>query len=325
MEKQRRNRITTAAMPTTAKNSDHANVSASADGASPVKLPVDLDNLRAALMSDLTSAITDQLKRAIDAALAPIAAAIEGFTARIDSQDRRIVDLEQHLSSYSDRVVSLERAVEHLSTANKQLTDKMEDLESRSRRCNLRVVGIPEGAEGADPVAYMSNFFADVLGADVFQSPPLLDRAHRIGPKPSNPNAGGLKPRVFIVRFHYYQDKERAWRWGIVNKKQLTHDGRNIYIFPDFNASVAKKRAAFTNMRRCLKEKGVQFSLRFPAQLRIDHGDEKLHFNSPMDAQSWFDSKFPSGWTSLRFGPSKYVTKYIVYFKCTYGLAIDVI
>ena len=129
MEKQRRNRINTTAMPTSAKNSDHANASASADGASSVKLPVDLDNLRAALMSDLTSAITDQLKRAIDAALAPIAASIEGFTAKIDSQDRRNVDLEQHLSSYSDRVVSLERAVEHLSTANKQLTDKMEDLD----------------------------------------------------------------------------------------------------------------------------------------------------------------------------------------------------
>jgi hypothetical protein len=69
----------------------------------------------------------------------------------------------------------------------------------------------------------MSTFFADALGPGVFQSPPLLDRAHRIGPKPSNPNSEGLKPRV-IVRFHYYQDKERAWRWGIINKKQLTHE-----------------------------------------------------------------------------------------------------
>lgn len=289
MEKQRRNKNTTTALPATT-NSDHASASASASGASTVKLPVDLDNLRTALMSDLTSAITNQL----NAALAPIAAAIEGFSTRIDSQDRRIVDVEQHLSSYSDRVVSLERAVEQLSAANKQLTDKMEDLESRSRRCNLRVIGIPEGAEGADPVAYMSKFFADVLGADVFQSPPLLDRAHRIGPKPPNPNAEGLKPRVVIVRFHYYQDKERAWRWGIVNKKQLTHAGRKVYIFPDFNASVAKKRAAFTDVRRRLKERDVQFSLRFPAQLRIDHGNEKLSFNSPRDAQSWIDSKFPS-------------------------------
>lgn len=277
--------------------SHHANASsASATGTSPVKLtlPADLDNLRSALMSDLTSAIADQIKLALDGALAPIAAAIEGVTAKINSQDHRIDDLEQHLSSYSDRVVSLERAVEDLTKNNKQLTEKMEDLESRSRRCNLRVIGIPEGAEGSDPVTFMSNFFADVLGTDVFQTPPLLDRAHRIGPKPSSPNSEGLKPRVFIVRFHYYHDKDRAWRWGLVNKKQLIHDGRKVYIFPDLNASVAKKRAAFTNIRRCLKEKGVRFSLRFPAQLRIDHGNEKLHFDSPVDARSWFDSTFSS-------------------------------
>lgn len=52
------------------------------------KLPVDLENLRAVLMSELTAAITSQLKSAIDAALAPIAASIEGFTAKFEAQDR---------------------------------------------------------------------------------------------------------------------------------------------------------------------------------------------------------------------------------------------
>lgn len=194
---------------------------------------------------------------------------------------------------YSDSIVSLEKAVKDLATSNKQLTDKMEDLESRSRRCNLRVIGIPEGAEGPDPVAFMSSFFSEVLGSDVFPSPPVLDRAHRIGPKPSDNQASG-KPRVFIVCFHYYSDKERASRWGAVNRRQLFYREGKIYIFPDYNASTAKKRAAFSNMRRCLRDKDVQFSLRFPAQLRVVYGGEKLQFDCPNKAQRWFDDHFPS-------------------------------
>ncbi|KAL0970205.1 hypothetical protein UPYG_G00238710 [Umbra pygmaea] len=121
----------------------------------------------------------------------------------------------------------------------------------------------------------------------------FLDRAHRIGPKPSDNQDNG-KPRVFIVYFHYYTDKERASRWGAVNRHQLFHQERKIYIFPDYNASTAKRRAAFSNMRRNLRKKEVQFSLRFPALLRIDFGGKNLQFDCPNKAQRWFDDHFLS-------------------------------
>ncbi|XP_053532668.1 low-density lipoprotein receptor-related protein 1B-like [Ictalurus punctatus] len=82
------------------------------------------------------------MKAAIDSALAPVVASFESFKLGIESQGRRIDELDQHLNDYSDCIVALEPTVLKLTSANKQLTEKVEDLESRSWRCNLRVIGI---------------------------------------------------------------------------------------------------------------------------------------------------------------------------------------
>ena len=59
---------------------------------------------------------------------------------------------------------------------------------------------------------FMATFLTEVLGTSFFSSPPILDRAHRIGPARSAEEGRGARPRVFIVRFHYFSDKERVLR-----------------------------------------------------------------------------------------------------------------
>ncbi|KAJ8006227.1 hypothetical protein DPEC_G00126120 [Dallia pectoralis] len=55
--------------------------------------------------------------------------------------------------NYSDRIVALEETVARLSSENQQLKDKTDDLESRSRRCNLRIVASPR----REPCSWASN------------------------------------------------------------------------------------------------------------------------------------------------------------------------
>ena len=43
-----------------------------------------------------------------------------------------------------------------LKTEHDALVDKVDDLESCSCRLSLRLVGIPEGAEGSDTVKFMT-------------------------------------------------------------------------------------------------------------------------------------------------------------------------
>ncbi|KAJ8010153.1 hypothetical protein DPEC_G00072020 [Dallia pectoralis] len=164
--------------------------------------------LSALIAGQLQSAIEAILKPAIDAAMGPITSVLDGIGVAVEAQGRQISDLELGLSDYSDRAVALELAVTRLSSECRQMADKIDDLESRPRRCNLRVVGVPERLEGVDPVAFMSGFFTEVLGDSLAPSPMKLNRAHRLGPNPTPGSAAKSGLRVMIVKFHNFRDKE---------------------------------------------------------------------------------------------------------------------
>lgn len=91
------------------------------------KLPLDLENLCATLISELLSTIAEQVKAAIDYALAPVVVSFESFKSSIESQGWLIGELDKHLNDYSDRIEALEQAVLKLNSANKQLTNTVED------------------------------------------------------------------------------------------------------------------------------------------------------------------------------------------------------
>jgi hypothetical protein len=65
----------------------------------------------------------------------------------------------------------LEEKTSTLTTSNAKLAAKVLDLESRSRRNNIRVIGLPETIEGTQPTAFFSNMLGEVFG-DVLGSPP---------------------------------------------------------------------------------------------------------------------------------------------------------
>ncbi len=71
------------------------------------KLPLELENLRVTLISELSSTNAEQVKAAM--ALAPVVASFESFKSSIESQGRHIDELDQHLNDYSDRIVALKQ------------------------------------------------------------------------------------------------------------------------------------------------------------------------------------------------------------------------
>ncbi|CAL8257817.1 unnamed protein product [Arctogadus glacialis] len=64
-----------------------------------------------------------------------------------------------------------------------------------------------------------------------------------------------------------------------------------ISIFPDFTARTAKARAAFTDIRRQLRDiPNIRFGLLHPARLRITRGDATREFTSPKDAAAFVEA-----------------------------------
>ncbi|KAI4824685.1 hypothetical protein KUCAC02_013183 [Chaenocephalus aceratus] len=67
-----------------------------------------------------------------------------------------------------------------MKTTVEELVLEVDDLENRSRRSNLCLVGMPERKEGIDMCAFLEKWIPD-LGASNFPGPLLIERAHRIG------------------------------------------------------------------------------------------------------------------------------------------------
>lgn len=70
--------------------------------------------------------------------------------ATVDAHESTIKDLKRSATTCSDDLATLIDTVNVLKGEVKTLKAKCNDLEGRSRRNNLRLVGLPEGFEGSE-------------------------------------------------------------------------------------------------------------------------------------------------------------------------------
>lgn len=245
------------------------------DSISMTQLVAELEKQRGWLKEDVSKLIEDSLK--------PLQTSVNALGAKVDSFQARLTATETTAGENFARLVTVEASVTTLQEQNKKLMEHVEDLENRSRRSNLRVVGIPEGSEnGRDPVQFMSELLRDCLG-DVFTEPPELERAHRsLAPKPRE----GQPSRSFIVRFLRFQQKEAALRWA--RNHEVKFNGSSLRLYPDLSAVLAKKRAAFNPVKQALYQKGVRFRLMHPARLVVTFESQTLSFEKPEDAMDFY-------------------------------------
>ena len=76
------------------------------------------------------------------------------------------------------------------------------------------------------------------------------------------------------------------------DRVSLEYNGNRIAIFPDYTPSVAKARAAFTDVRKALRgRKGVRYGLLYPARLRISHNNEDEEFLDSSRAMEYVQKK----------------------------------
>lgn len=75
------------------------------------------------------------------------------------------------LSDIQKLLTGMEERITDILQENKQLKLKVDDLENRSRRCNIRITGIPEQAEGARPTTFIESFLAEIFGPTRFLAP----------------------------------------------------------------------------------------------------------------------------------------------------------
>lgn len=101
---------------------------------------------------------------------------LDKIQSMITEQSRRMDSLESHVELQAQRIQVLEERCVALTNSNARLTVKTIDLESRSHRNNIRIIGLPESVEGPRPTSFFADLLVAVLGDQILQSPPELDR-----------------------------------------------------------------------------------------------------------------------------------------------------
>lgn len=245
------------------------------------KLIAQLEKQRSSLKEDMSVLIHDSIT--------PLQASVDALHDTVNTFQNRLTRVETTAGENFDKLVKAEAVIRRLETDNATLLDRVDDLENRSRRNNIRIINLPEGSEsGQDPVQFISKMLMETMGPEVFDKPPELERAHRsLLPKPG----GGAAPRAVIVCFHRYQDRERALRWA--RQHETRYRNNTLRLYPDFSASLSKKRAAFNEIKAQLYRKNIRFRLLHPARLRITlEGGEAVTFNTPEEAKAFYTEKF---------------------------------
>lgn len=119
------------------------------------------------------------------------------------------------------RVTSLQTKVQVLENNNKDLEEKNLDLETRSRRFNLRLVGLQEGADALE----------------LSRTNRTMERATRTGPRIRNTSS----PRRLIMKFLNYRDKEMDVR-AAKTKREVLYKKQPLRLYQDMTAGVHKKQ-----------------------------------------------------------------------------------
>lgn len=234
--------------------------------------------LQAALSEHFTS-----IKTELQSVKSELSGSITNIQVKVSALESTVVEMETSLSTYSDDIASLQSKVELLSAELLRVDNKCEDLEARSRRNNIRIIGVPEDSTSSSMMSAVSILLKEAFQLD---KEPILDRAHRTlqaKPKP------GERPRPIIARLHYHTDCVDILRRARAQQRIKVGD-MAIHIFPDHTAKTARARAAFNDIRRQLREitlPGLRYGLLYPARLRITYDGTERVFESPEDARAY--------------------------------------
>ena len=215
----------------------------------------------------------------------------------MSSVDTKLSTLISRITQVEDRVSQLEDEQANLkarpAAATKEdiklLTDRLATAEERSRRNNLRFVGIPEGAEKNNVTAFLNEFISATLGIDPTPGGIEMDRAHRIGTRleAGEKNRG----RTIVARLLRYKDCQAILE-AAREKKRLTWNGKQVMIFPDYSRETQRKREAFSRCKKALHERKIKFGMLYPALLKIFiNGQSPRVFDDPEKAMEYIERR----------------------------------
>ncbi len=242
----------------------------------------------------LDSVVNSAVRDPVDSVLIP---ALRKLREDIQATNNSVKELREEFEAMAavDSVQATARedrnAVTDLRNQLERLTEKMTDMEDKSRSNNVRLVGLPEGLEGSDVAGFLrvnlSKWIPSLKGRNI-----EIDRAHRVYDGRKNSD----RPRTLIFRVLRWHDRSeilKGARQAYLVK--CTQDNVTLLFFPDFSPVTAAKRKSLVPVLRSMTALGLQPFLAYPAVINLRHGGEQRSFDSFRKAEDFVSSLSHNG------------------------------
>ncbi|KAJ1133230.1 hypothetical protein NDU88_011527 [Pleurodeles waltl] len=165
------------------------------------------------------------------------------------------------------------------------LRSKLTDMEDRSRRDNIRILGIPENEEGSDMQTFLTSTLPKMIPLD-FDPPLEFQRAHRIGPKRSD-NSSRPRPIIACLLRH---NQTRQILQVARNHGPFRIDQHEIRITADYSKETNERRKAFLALRPRLRKLEMKYGLFDPARMWVTKNGVSKDFYNPDELRLFLDS-----------------------------------
>lgn len=147
-------------------------------------------------------------------------------------------------------VLQCKKTCENQDTRMHSLEQKVDDIENRSRRCNLIFFGI-EDTDKSESYDVVKKKLLEICSSTLTCNNITIERAHRSG------KFTGNRPRPVIASFASFKDKQAV----LSNAKKLK--GSKISISEDFSAGVRLKRKRLLEYSKANKKENDKICLKF--------------------------------------------------------------
>lgn len=153
--------------------------------------------------------------------------------------------LEQDTRGWVLELAALRMENRDLSEYVRRMEGRCRTLENRSRRNNLRLIGLPEGAEGSDAVSFLQKTLSAMLGLPLETLE--IESARRVqGGVSWDPNS---RPRPLVFRLLRLANKAAVLH--AARRQPLSYAGTRVTLLPDFcSLLLPRRRVPFGAVRR---------------------------------------------------------------------------
>ena len=214
---------------------------------------------------------------------------IEEIKKNLDALNSRADNMEERISNLEDGNIEMLQAEEEREVRLKRNEETLRELSDTIRRCNVRIIGIPEGEEkekGAESLfkEIMAENFPNLVREMDLQ----VTEANR---SPNFINARRPTPRHIVVKLAKVNDKEKILRTA--RQKKLTYKGTPIRLSADFSAETLQARREWNDIFKNLKDKNLQPRILYPAKISFKYDGEIKTFPDKQKLREFIATKPP--------------------------------